>query len=191
VAIIADIRDLDPAELLLVVSMTRKTGRLSATSDDQKILLAFRKGSIVHATSPAVRERLGSILVDRGVISEDNLLRALERQGQQLEPKLLGTVLVEMGLASPAAIQQAVLFQYEAVIRQLLAWDRGDMTFQVADVADLGAVPVDPAEVLVCIGQQGRSPMVKTLVRAALARTQGPPGTARAGQSGRAALATG
>lgn len=190
-AIIADIRDLDPAELLLVVSMTRKTGRLSATRDDQKILLAFRKGSIVHATSPAVRERLGSILVDRGVISEDNLLRALERQGQQLEPKLLGTVLVEMGLASPATVQQAVLFQYEAVIRQLLAWDRGEMSFQVTDVADLGAVPVDPAEVLVCIGQQARSPMVKALVRAALARTQSAAGTARAGRPARGERAAG
>jgi len=170
VPIIADIEDLTPAEFLLVLSLGSKSGRLTATRGGQKIMIVLRNGSIVHAASPAVRERLGSILVNRGALSEHDLQRALDRQGQQLEPKVLGTVLAEMGLVSNVAVHQAVFSQFEAVIRQLLAWKQGEMSFQPSEVADLGATPIDPAEVLVVIGYDSGSPLVKGLVRLALKR---------------------
>ena len=64
-SIIADFDDLAPAELLLVLSLSRRTGRVTAARDDQKIVLTLRNGSIVYAASPAIRERLGDILVKR------------------------------------------------------------------------------------------------------------------------------
>lgn len=173
--ILADIDDLAPAELLMVLSLGRKTGRLTATKGDQKVMLTLRGGSIVYAASPANRERLGDILVSRGLLSEPDLVRALNHQGQLLEPKLLGTILVELGLVSTLAVHQAVFSQFEAVIRQLLAWDRGELSFQPADVPDLGAVPVDPVELLVVVGYDGLGPLVKGLVRLALKRAPAKP----------------
>ncbi|HQL30335.1 MAG TPA: DUF4388 domain-containing protein [Thermoanaerobaculales bacterium] len=171
VPIIADIEDLAPAELLLVLSLASKTGRLYATRDDQKIMLVLRKGSIVHAVSPAVRERLGGILVKRGAITEPDLQRALALQAQQLEPKVLGTFLVDLGLVSSSTVQQAVFTQFEAVIRQLLAWDRGALDFQPSEVPDTGAIPIDPTELLVVIGYENGSPLLKSLVGLALKRS--------------------
>jgi hypothetical protein len=171
VPIIADIEDLAPAEFLMVLSLAAKSGRMYATRDDQKIMLVLRRGSIVHAASPATRERLGGILVNRGAISEPDLRRALERQSQQLEPKVLGTVLVEMGLVSDSTIQQAVFSQFEAVVRELTAWERGAMDFQPSEVPDTGAVPIDPAELLIVIGYENGSPLLKSLVGLALRRS--------------------
>jgi len=170
VPIIADIEDLAPAELLLVLSLSHKTGRVTATRGDQKTMLTLRNGSILYAASSAVRERLGDILVKRGAISEHDLQRALDRQGLLLEPRVLGTVLVEMGLVSTAVVHQAVFSQFEAVIRQLLTWDRGELSFQFSEVPDLGAFLIDPAELLVVIGYDGLGPLVKGLVRLALKR---------------------
>lgn len=169
--IIADFDDLAPAELLLVLSLSCKTGRVTATRGDQKIMITLRNGSIVYAASPAVRERLGDILVKRGAISEHDLQRALDRQGHLLEPKVLGTILVELGLVSTAVVHQAVFSQFEAVIRQLLAWDKGETSFQSSEVPDLGAFLIDPVELLVVIGYDGLGPLVKGLVRLALKRT--------------------
>ena len=169
--IIADIEDLAPAELLMVLSLAAKSGRMYATRDDQKIMLVLRRGSIVHAASPATRERLGGILVNRGAISEHDLQRALERQSQQLEPKVLGTVLVEMGLVTSSVIQHAVFSQFETVVRELTAWERGAMDFQPSEVPDTGAMPIDPAELLVVIGYENGRPLLKSLVGLALKRS--------------------
>ena len=169
--IIADFDDLAPAELLLVLSLSCKTGRVTATRGDQKIMITLRNGSIVYAASPTIRERLGDILVKRGAISEHDLQRALDRQGHLLEPKVLGTILVELGLVSTAVVHQAVFSQFEAVIRQLLAWDKGETSFQSSEVPDLGAFLIDPVELLVVIGYDGLGPLVKGLVRLALKRT--------------------
>lgn len=170
--IIADIEDLAPAELLLVLSLTRKTGRLCATRDGQKILLALSEGSIVYAASPAVRERLGSILVNRGAISERELQRALDRQSQEVEPRVLGTILVEMGLVSATTIHEAVQCQFEAVLRHLMAWDRGVMSFQESRVPDLGAVPIDPVEAFAGIGREAREVVAEGMARLALMRPE-------------------
>jgi hypothetical protein len=170
--IIADIEDLAPAELLLVLSLTRKTGRLCATHDGQKILLALSEGSIVYAASPAVRERLGSILVNRGAVSERELQRALDRQSQEVEPRVLGTILVEMGLVSATTIHEAVHCQFEAVLRHLMAWDSGVMTFQESRVPDLGAVPIDPVEAFAGIGRTAREQVAEGMARLALMRPE-------------------
>lgn len=170
--IIADIEDLAPAELLLVLSLTRKTGRLCATRDGQKILLALQRGAIVYAASPAVRERLGSILVNRGAISERELQRALDRQGQEVEPRVLGIILMEMGLVSATTIHEAVQCQFEAVLRHLMAWDSGVMSFQECSVPDLGAVPIDPIEAFAGIGREPRETVAEGMARLALMRPE-------------------
>lgn len=166
--IIADIEDLEPAELLLVLAMTRKTGRLCATRDGQKILFALRHGAIVYAASPAARERLGSILVNRGALTERDLHRALERQSVEVEPRVLGTILIEMGLVSPTTIQEAIQCQFEAVLRHLMSWDRGVMSFYSCSVPDLGAVPVDPAEVFAGVTRETRVALAEGVARLTL-----------------------
>jgi hypothetical protein len=152
VAIVADIDDLAPAEFLMTLALTSKTGKLSAVHKGQKVLLAFKEGSIAFAASPAVRERLGSMLVNRGLISEQQLEEALDRQKQSTEQRLLGNVLIEMGVLTESALQEAVESQFQTVVAELLAWDSGVMIFERMDLPDLGAVHVDPATVLVGAG---------------------------------------
>jgi len=54
------------------------------------------------------RRRLGDILVDAGVISEDQLEQALEYQRQQPKKIRLGLALVQKGITSEAAIMDAL-----------------------------------------------------------------------------------
>jgi hypothetical protein len=148
VPIVADISDLAPAEFLLMLSMTSKTGKVSSVWKGSKTMLVLREGSIVYAASPTVRERLGSMLINRGLVTEEQLFEALERQDGDAEAGLLGSILVEMGAISQNDLRDVVKCQFETVVGELLSWDGGVMIFEGANIPDLGAVHVDPADVL-------------------------------------------
>ena len=63
-------------------------------------------------TAVATRKPLGQLLVDRGIISTENLQRALEEQRHSNTQKLLGEIIVERGMASEEQICQALADTY-------------------------------------------------------------------------------
>lgn len=150
--IVADIKDLAPAEFLMALSMTSKTGKLSSVWEGNKTLLVLREGAIVYAASPTVRERLGSMLVNRGLVSEEQLLEALQLQESSEDAGLLGSILVDMGAVSKEQLTEVVQDQFASVLSELLSWDGGVMIFEAVDIPDLGSVHIDPTEVLSGVG---------------------------------------
>ena len=113
--IIADIDDLSAAEFLLMLSLNQKTGKVTGISGNHKVIVAFRNGSIVYAASTAVRERIGSILVGRKLVSEEDLQAAIEQQQAEPGLKHLGNILVEMGVISQEALAEVVRSQFQRV----------------------------------------------------------------------------
>jgi len=57
------------------------------------------------------RKRLGEILVDLGVLSRSELAKGLELQKTKFTDKLLGDILLEEQLVSPAAVERALCIQ--------------------------------------------------------------------------------
>ncbi len=163
--IIADIVDLSASEFLLMLSLASKTGKLSAVYEGRKVLLVIREGTIEYAASPAVRERLGSALVTRGLITQGELNTALQIQRDSSEPQLLGNILVDVGAVSRTALREVIQGQFEEVIRELMDWDGGVMVFECMDIPDLGAIQVNPADVLVGIGIETDHLLVQSLAR--------------------------
>ncbi len=151
-AIVADLYDLTAAEFLLMLSLNRKTGKLTAASSEHKVVIAFRAGSIVYAASTVVRERIGSILVGRGLVSEEQLREALATHAAEGHVRHLGNILIEMGAITPEAITAVVGDQFQRVVSELLSWPDGMISFTRLAIPDLGAVHVDPREILVDMG---------------------------------------
>jgi type IV pilus assembly protein PilB len=58
---------------------------------------------------PSPKKRLGEILLELGVISEEQLLQALEIQSK--EQRLLGQVLIKLGYVTPETIISALDMQ--------------------------------------------------------------------------------
>jgi hypothetical protein len=161
--ITADIEDLAPAELLLLLSLTSKTGKLSAVHRGRRVLLAIREGSVVYAAQPTIRERLGSMLINRGLITEGDLVKALDIQREHGDDKLLGTILVENGALAHDTLCEVIQSQFEVVIRELLSWSSGAMSFETTDMPDLGGVELDPSEILVGLGVEVDALLVESL----------------------------
>ena len=163
--IMVDMDDLTPGEFLLLLSLTKKTGKLSAVRKGNKILLGLKEGSIVYAAQPMVRERLGSVLINRGLVSEEQLYRALEIQREEKSRRLLGSILVDLGAISRDGLEGVIRSQFEGVIRELMSWDGGVMVFNRVDMEELDAIRIDPSEVILGKGLETGTLLAESLDR--------------------------
>ncbi len=140
--------DLSLPDLLQIIAMGEKTGRLDLTSTDGEGLIVFRGGRVIYAASNAAREALGSILVCRRLVSELTLRKALEHQYRSREERRLGSILVQMGKLSQEALESVIFEQIERVIGELVEWRDGYFKFETMDIPDHGEVAVDAREFL-------------------------------------------
>ena len=74
--------------------------------DGERKSLRIRQGQIVHGTSDTAGEHLGDVLVRYGLISQEDLDRALAIVLR--ERRRLGAVLVELGLLEKSRIEEAI-----------------------------------------------------------------------------------
>ncbi|HZR46857.1 MAG TPA: hypothetical protein VFA47_09145, partial [Candidatus Manganitrophaceae bacterium] len=68
----------------------------------------------------AVNEKLGKILLAQGLISEENLAKALEEQEKRgFKQKQIGSFLTEMGYVSEENVLKAVGVQFNLPVMEL------------------------------------------------------------------------
>jgi hypothetical protein len=139
-------------DLLQIVAMAEKSGRLDLTNRDGEGLIVFRSGRVIYAASNAARETLGSILVCRRLVSEEVLHKALEHQFRSREERRLGSILVEMGAVSLEALESVIYQQVQRVIGELVKWHEGYFKFEAMEIPDHGEIAVDAREFLVEAG---------------------------------------
>lgn len=135
-------------DLLQIVALAEKSGRLDLTSRDGEGLIVFRRGRVIYAASNAARETLGSILVCRRLVSEEVLHKALEHQFRSREERRLGSILVELGALSPEALEAVIYQQVQRVIGALVKWRDGYFKFEAMEIPDHGEIAVDAREFL-------------------------------------------
>jgi hypothetical protein len=152
VTITADIEDLTVADFMMLLAQNQKTGQLTIENGDNRLKLAFRDGAIIYAASTGIRETVGAMLVGRELITEEQLKTALQRQKEQEGTALLGNILIEMGVVTAEDLNKVVFLQFQNVIREALPWAEGVGTYNPMDIPDLGAVRVDPQEMILETG---------------------------------------
>lgn len=135
-------------DLLDMISLAEKTGRLTLTATNAEGMIVFRGGRIIYASSNSAREAFGNILVCMRLVDEATLRKALVRQHHSREERRLGRILVEMGALRPEDIEGVVQHQVERVLAELFAWQDGFFKFEPMEISDHGEVEVDGREFL-------------------------------------------
>ena len=105
----APARRADPSRLfrlLREIYVGGKSGHLHLAVDGERKSLRIRQGQILHGTSDTAGEHLGDVLVRYGLISQEDLDRALAIVLR--ERRRLGAVLVEQGLLEKTRIEEAI-----------------------------------------------------------------------------------
>ena len=117
------------ADVLQLLSLGRKTGRLSVSDHSNLGHIYLDEGRIIHALLANRRHRLGDILFKNGRITQDQLNQAM--LVQEVNPdKKVGEILVEIGATTATALKHYMQIQIEEAVYFLFTWRRGDFAFE-------------------------------------------------------------
>jgi tetratricopeptide (TPR) repeat protein len=127
-AIEGSLADVALADICQLLSLGRKTGCLTVTDRSNFGYVYFEKGRVVYASVLNRPDRLGDLLVKGGVISNEDLARAVELQRNEGEARL-GEILVDIGALSRQDLEKWVVLQIEEAVFHLFDWSRGSFHF--------------------------------------------------------------
>ncbi len=126
-AIKGDLETVNLPDVLQLLGTAGKTGALSIRRGLEEKRIYFDKGRPVFASSSDYREKLGSVLLKEGCISEPDLETA--RITQEETGKRLGLVLLEMGLVGRDDLVVGLKTQAQMVTISLFQWWGGEFEF--------------------------------------------------------------
>ena len=121
--------DMPFEDIVQMLSMSQRTGRLTLTHAMSKAVILFRRGEVVGASCDAVGQSLGQALLARNAVSESTLALALEVQQRTAPGSLLGSILVEMNAVRPETVEEIVRKQVQSVIDEVVRWSDGAFRF--------------------------------------------------------------
>jgi hypothetical protein len=123
------LKDFSLADIFQLIGLQRKTGVLTLRGKDDTVTVTFLDGKVVAADSlnRRLETRLGSVLIKSGLLTQEQLNRALEIQKETLQR--LGFILTHYGIISADALRQAVQLQILQIVYRLFRWKDGDYHF--------------------------------------------------------------
>ncbi len=125
-----DFEGLTLAGILQLLCNEQKTGILTVKRNNEESRVFFDQGTIVYATASLKQARLGFLLRTDGIISAQQLQKCL---ADARESKVhIGKVLVEKGYISLETLKKYNTRQVEAVLYDLLFWEKGRFDYRDA-----------------------------------------------------------
>jgi hypothetical protein len=123
------LQDFSLADIFQLIGIQKKTGVLTLKSDKETCTVSFAEGQVVGTDSTARRleDRLGSVLVKTGRITESQLQEALRVQRSTL--RQLGHVLVESRFLQKEDLSSALKLQIDQMLYRLFRWTAGEYNF--------------------------------------------------------------
>lgn len=136
VSLKGNLKEFSISEVVQFLSLSYKTGILKIKSEAEGYIY-FKNGQGYYATSTRYKKPLGQRLVEAGLISKEDLAKALETQKGKASNRRLGRIFVEMGLIDVKALESFVKEQIWDAFLDILSWEEGDFEFEV------GGVPIE------------------------------------------------
>ena len=128
-ALKGNLKDFSTTQLLNLVNMARKTGKLTLGGQSQDTLLFFKEGRLIHATTTTDEGHLAAMLLKAGKLTEDQMSTVNNQQGNASD-KAMGKYLMESRLVSRDDIVQGVKDYMLGIVYDLFAWEDGTFLFE-------------------------------------------------------------
>ncbi len=132
-----DFNTLFLADILQLLCNHGKTGVLKANHGEHEVKTFIKNGSIICVMGSKESTRLGNILVNNGVITQEQLESSLDLAGQRMKP--LGKILIEEALIDEKTLNRYIDRQAEDIILDMLLWEAGSFIYNdyKLDIEDL------------------------------------------------------
>ncbi len=130
--------DFGLADIFQLISIQLKSGVLTLSSGDEKVLVYFRKGKVINADASGGEgeNRIGNVWVRTGRLTSGQLEEALKVQQETFQQ--LGHVVVNLGFLEEEELRQSLEMQVNETIYRLFRWTEGEYHFdQDADIVGM------------------------------------------------------
>ena len=128
-ALSGSLSEVNLADICQLLALGRKTGCLWLTDRARFGYISFEQGRVNYANVLNRRDRLGELLAANGVITREQLDRAVAAQAGDSD-KRLGQILLDMGALDEAQLATYVTLQVSEAVYHLFTWTAGDFQFE-------------------------------------------------------------
>ncbi|MEE8536465.1 MAG: DUF4388 domain-containing protein, partial [Acidobacteriota bacterium] len=125
------LQDTDLPALLASICGARQTGLLHLNRQDASKTIFVQNGRIIFATSNRADDRLGELLLRKGLLRIQHFEEASVNLTQG---KRLGALLVEMGHLRPEELIKAVIEQVKEIVFDVFLWSDGTYNFEQGEL---------------------------------------------------------
>lgn len=141
-ALEGSLKEFGLADILQLIYFQHKTGVLTLESRLDRVRLLFYEGNVVGAESKRRMEanRLGKVLVKKGLVKDEELEKAFEEQNTTGEK--VGNLLVKKGIVKKQQLQEIINSQITETVVQLFGWKEGVYEFIPQGVPVDKTVPI-------------------------------------------------
>ena len=115
------------SSILQLLAQDKKTGVLTIADKSRMVRVFINGGNIVYAMGTQKEVRLGYLLRTKGIISAEELQKALTLAKERKER--LGKILVEKGYISPETLKKFIHQQVRDILYDLFLWKKGDFEY--------------------------------------------------------------
>jgi glutaredoxin-related protein len=133
-------------DVMLLIGLQRRTGELVLESGNNIGSLVFHEGRLLLAFSPYTRA-IGDLLVERGVLTDAELLDVLKQQ--RIGPHApVGMLLLKTGKVTFQDIEMMVQDQIRKAVKDFSSWNPVDLSFVDKDVQPVDSINLPVHEFL-------------------------------------------
>lgn len=145
-SLVGNLEDLPLADILQIVSLSKRTGILTIETEEGRNIIVFKNGLIVSAACPSPKiKNLGQILLERKLTTQARLSELLETQKSRgNEP--LGSIVLEAGIIDKDTLQQMIKTQIRATIYHLMNMSEGNFSFDLSEIIPFDDIRYNPLE---------------------------------------------
>lgn len=151
-SLVGNLEDLGLGDILQIVSLSRKSGVLTLSSQNRMGTIVFSQGQVIRAASSVYKDNLGHLLLQRDVVDLATLKRALTLQRNTPDPPVLGVILTEKFNIPKEKIENAIKDQIEKIVYSFFAWKEGSFAFQLGEQKNRGEIRLNSLEIMLSKG---------------------------------------
>jgi hypothetical protein len=129
------LQDLGIPDIFQIIGLSKRSGILTLIHRAGTARVVFTEGNVVYASSDK-KSRFGYALLQKGIITYENLEGALRIQKTTSTKKPLGTIMIEMEIISEDTLENALREHIIDVVKDLLTWDTGTFHFELGGVLE-------------------------------------------------------
>jgi hypothetical protein len=128
-ALKGNLRDFNTTQLLNLVNLARKTGKLTVNGQQQNATLHFREGRLIHACTNVDEGHLTAMLLKSGKLTLEQATAVNNKSGTASD-KVMGKYLMDARLVSRDDIVQGVKDYMLDIVYDLFTWSDGEFFFE-------------------------------------------------------------